>query len=126
VPDVFPRKPLHQFAIALWAAALVFLAVEPLVAGSLYEDAVRASYGSAGEKTRHATDLYWIWVRSRDAVLRAFGLAAAGFVVELLDQVRWGLLPPDSREAIARRRAGGALNRLRTPGVGGDDEASSS
>lgn len=112
-----PRKPLHRFAVILWCAAVLFIAIEPWIDGWLYSGAMNVAYVDASEAKRRAIDLFQMWVRSRDAVLRSLELAAAGFLIELLDQVRWALISPEER---ARHRPL-TLRRLRALGVGGAD-----
>jgi hypothetical protein len=97
------RKPPHSFAIVVWVASLLILAVEPFVDWTLYGDAVRAADPNQSATAQPAIDLFRFWVRSRESFLRALELASAGFVIELLDWIRWQLTPEGERDQVRRR-----------------------
>ena len=93
-------KPPHGFALVLWALAAIYLLVIPPISWSLYQAAADAarlvSHPGAGPATINAA-----WRTFTDGLSTAAELAAAGFLIELLDSIRWHLTPLDGR--VSRR-----------------------
>lgn len=96
-------KPLHRFAIVLWALAVVYLVVVPQVSWSLYRDATQVA-STLKRPDAPAVMNNSAWRLFSGALFSAAELAAAGFVIELLDAIRWTLTPPEERK---RRRVRG-------------------
>jgi hypothetical protein len=93
-------KPLHRFALVLWALAAIYLVVIPPISWSLYRDAADAArlvnHPGAGSAMINAA-----WRSFTDGLSTATELTAAGFVIELLDSIRWHLTP--LHERVSRR-----------------------
>jgi hypothetical protein len=76
------KKPIHKFAIILWAAAVLF-AVSDLMSFNYARHLPRGDSFS--------DYLEPILVFGRGMLVTCGILAGLGFIVELLDQIRWHL-----------------------------------
>ena len=94
-------KPVHPFAVILWALAALSLVVVPTVSWFLYNNAAETA-PDVHHASLHAALVRAAWVNFADGLQNAAELTAAGFVIELLDTIRWTLPPPEER--VSRRR----------------------
>ena len=82
------KKPLNRFALALWIAAFLIMALEISIALELNN--VASEIASAqGNLVGRSYGLATIWGSIRTAALGAGQLAAFGALIELVDRVRW-------------------------------------
>jgi hypothetical protein len=89
------RKPPHVFALVLWCSALLYGAVFPLITIYFYSQ-IGPPAGSAHRLA------FAIWTALRDGTEVALELAAAGFIITLLDYIRWRLTPEGELAGLHR------------------------
>ena len=89
------RKPVHAFAALLWLAAVAYLIADPIMIAL-----VEPQFLSPGTGRLEVLRFAWL---IRSELLDACFVASMGFVVELLDQLRWLATPVDERAATRGR-----------------------
>src|ERR1700723_1540417 len=93
------KKPTHAFAVVIWIAAILFAASElPFIVLNWRNARTQLQFGdpfySAAEM---AFDV------SRSVIVWIIPVAALGFVIDLVDHLRWLATPVDERSALRDR-----------------------
>ncbi|MGH8337418.1 MAG: hypothetical protein ACRETL_11495 [Gammaproteobacteria bacterium] len=109
------KKPLSLVALAFWVITVVFIVADVPIALI-----IRAYARSAAQSmdlpnpAGFADVISWtrIWTETRSAFLDAGQLIGIGFLIELVDQVRWNGLPKDQQ--IARPPITATIKHLRS------------
>jgi hypothetical protein len=93
------KKPTHAFAAIVWIAAILLTATEiPLVVLSWK---IARSQLQVGDPFYSAANL--AFEASRSVLIWIVPIAALGFIVDLLDHLRWLATPADERGALRDR-----------------------
>lgn len=98
------RKPPHFIPIVLATLGVAFLlidSIQGIVIRGLLDEA-RFSVPPGGERFFHLSNLAQLWSLLRQSVVNLALLAAMAAGVDLLDDLRWRLTPPDDRPDLAR------------------------
>ena len=109
------KKPLSVVALAFWVVAVVFIVADVPIALLIraYSRLVALSM-DARNPTAMTDAISWlsIWTETRLAFRDGGQLIGIGFLIELVDQVRWNGLPKDQQ--IARPTIAATFRRLRS------------
>lgn len=89
-------KPLNRVALAFWIVAIIFLFADVPMMLAIRQLGRDVSL-SQGARMGSFITLSNAWYETRAALLGAGQLAGIGMVIELLDRIRWALLPPEQR-----------------------------
>jgi hypothetical protein len=82
------KKPINRVAIMLWVLAVLTLASE--AASLAYMRQILQEATSQPGQTYYAVGYFWPMIRG--SVLAAILLAVFGYLIELIDQIRWNAL----------------------------------
>jgi hypothetical protein len=82
------KKPINRVAIALWVLAVLTLASE--AASWAYRRQILQEATSQPGQTYYVVGHFWPMIRA--SALAATLLAAFGYLIELIDQIRWNAL----------------------------------
>lgn len=88
------KKPVSGYAIILWALAALYPIVDIWVQ---WRAMTYTPYGSY--LPLHTNVFQYLHELLESVGLVSGGLMAAGFAIELLDQIRWNALPPERRNS---------------------------
>jgi hypothetical protein len=91
------KKPLNNFAYAVWALALFyFLLLIPETIELFRQPGILQSSHDANYIASFITrDIFGLL---RNTVSGCGALLAYGAIIELIDRIRWNALPPEQRE----------------------------
>jgi hypothetical protein len=109
-------KPMQLFSLVCFMLAGVYLVLASVSAAQTYKDLYVQfeSMNTNGEIT--AVLLEVLWRYASDGATAAIIFIGVGWVVELVDQIRWGILPTGEREtSVGRYRLHRLLKWARTP-----------
>ena len=101
------RKPVHFFAAILWVAAVLAFTLDVAAVASAWQArlAIPPSFQS------YMSD-FKFWLAMLQTIVAPLPLAAYGFIIELLDQLRWSAVPAEERSSLGSRYL---IARLRGP-----------
>jgi len=92
------RKPVHFFAALLWVAAVLAFALDVAAVASAWQ----ARLGMPTSIQSHVSD-FKLWLAALQTIAEPLPLAAYGFIIELLDQLRWSAVPAEERASLRSR-----------------------
>jgi hypothetical protein len=85
------QKPTHAFAILLWVVAFMLFATE---------GPVLALYRTQTQVGQPLAAIALAWLALRSSVVIFLWVASAGFIIDLIDHLRWLATPADERAAL--------------------------
>ena len=92
------RKPVHFFAALLWIAAIVAFALNAAAVASAWHARLGMPPGVQSEVSD-----FKLWLAALQTLVEPLPLAAYGFIIELLDQLRWSAVPAEERSSLRSR-----------------------
>ena len=94
------KKPINPVALTFWVVAAVFIVGDVPISLAI-RDFAKLAQSSGGARMTTEITLVNVWAETRAALLGGGQLIGIGVLIELVDQIRWNLLPAERQPRSA-------------------------